>query len=326
MHLRTSCSGEAGRALTLSYIGTDSDLRFVAVICLLLKSLCRATRQLRLIFSVIAVFIFIRIDMAETAGLVVAVVALAGLFNTTVECFEFVQLGRNFGKDFQTSQLKLDSARLRLSRWGKSLNLSEDIQDVASLRGRFGSEANVKHADAFLGQIVELFADSEGVSNKHKSRASSQDENLAVYNPQTDLEPEMAKLHAQMRQLAIERQIRSSVRQKAKWAFYQEKQFRRLIEDIAELVDSLVELFPAAHHSQRELCDKEVSAIGKGEGLSILKEIAAAQDRLLKQAIDEATDSADRSHHIVFSGSHNTGIQIGHNSGTMSGFTFGKGS
>ena len=76
--------------------------------------------------------------MAETAGLVVGVVALAGLFNTTVECFEFVQLGRNFGKDFQTSQLKLDNARLRLSRWGKSLGLVEDVRDLASLQGRFG--------------------------------------------------------------------------------------------------------------------------------------------------------------------------------------------
>ena len=264
--------------------------------------------------------------MAETAGLVVGVVALAGLFNTTVECFEFVQLGRNFGKDFQTSQLKLDSARLRLSRWGKSLGLVEDVRDLASLQGRFGSEANVKHAEALLGQIVELFADSEGVSNKYKSRLVSQDGILAVYDPQLDLEPAMVKLHNQMRQLAIERQSRSGVRQKAKWALYQGKQFERLIEDITELVDSLIGLFPAVQQQQRELCDLEVSSIGEGEGLSLLKEVAAVQDRLLEQAIDNANAGADKSHHIVFSGSHNAGIQIGHNSGTMSGFTFGKGS
>ncbi|KAG9200845.1 hypothetical protein G6514_006553 [Epicoccum nigrum] len=261
--------------------------------------------------------------MAETAGLVVGVVALAGLFNTTVECFEFVQLGRNFGKDFQTSQLKLDSARLRLSRWGKCLSLSDDVRDEASLQGRFGSETNVRHAEALLGQIVELFAESEGVSNKYKSRA---DDSLAVYNPQTDLEPAMAKLHDQMRQLAIERQVRSGVRQKAKWALYQEKSFRRLIEDINELVDDLVGLFPAVQQNQRELCDTEVSAIGGGEGLLILKGIAAAQDRLLEQAINKATAGANKSHHVMFSGSHNTGVQMGYNSGTMSGFTFGKGS
>ena len=264
--------------------------------------------------------------MAETAGLVVGVVALASLFNNTVECFEFVQLGRTFGKSFQTSQLQLDSARLRLSRWGKSLCLDNDVRDTMSLQGRFGSETNVKHAEALLGQIVELFADAEGVSNSYRNRTEPQDNSLAVYDPQTDLDPAMAKLHEKMRQLAIERQNRSGVRQKAKWALYQEKHFRRLIEDITELVDSLVELFPAMQQSQRELCDKEVSAIGDGESMSILKEIAAAQDKLLEQAITKATVGADRSHHIVFSGSGNRGLQVGHSSGTISGITFGKGS
>lgn len=78
--------------------------------------------------------------MAEAAGLVVGVVALAGLFNNTIECFEFIQLGRTFGKDFQKSQLKLDTARLRLSRWGKSLHLDENIRNTTSLQEYFGSE------------------------------------------------------------------------------------------------------------------------------------------------------------------------------------------
>ncbi|KAF2008557.1 small s protein [Aaosphaeria arxii CBS 175.79] len=264
--------------------------------------------------------------MAETAGLVVGVVALVALFNNTVECFELVLLGRSFGKDFQTSQLKLDNARLRLSRWGKSLGLDEDIQDAMSLQEHFGSESTVEHAEALLGQIVELFADAEGVSDKYKSRTEPQHDGLTVFNPQTDLDPVMAELHHKMRQLAIERQNRSGLRQKAKWALYQEKQFRRLIEDITELVDSLVELFPASKLSQRELCDMEVSAIGEGQGISVLREIATAQDRLLEQAITKAADSTGKSHHIVFSGSGNTGLQVAHNSGTMSGFTFGRSS
>jgi hypothetical protein len=69
----------------------------------------------------------------------------------------------------------------------------------------------------------------------------------------------------------------------------------------------------------------EVSAIGESEGISVLKEIAAAQDKFLEQAITKTTDGADKCHHITFSGSGNTGLQLGHNSGTMSGFMFGKG-
>lgn len=258
------------------------------------------------------------------AGLVVGVVALSALFNNAVECFEFVQLSRTFGKDYQTNQLKLDNARLRLSRWGKSLCLDENVRDAKSLQGRFGSELTVKHAEALLGQIVELFADAEGVSSKYKSRAASQDDRLAVYDPQADLDPAMAKLHDKMRHLAIERQNRSGVRQKVKWVLYQEKQFRRLIEDITELVDSLVELFPAAQQIQRDLCDVEVSNIEGADALAVLREISAAQDKLLEQAIMKSTNDATMYHHIVFSGSGNTGVQVGHNSGTMSGFTFGR--
>jgi hypothetical protein len=40
-----------------------------------------------------------------------------------------------------------------------------------------------------------------------------------VYDPQTDLDPAMVKLHEKLRQLAIERQNQSGVQQKAKWAF-----------------------------------------------------------------------------------------------------------
>ena len=263
--------------------------------------------------------------MAEAAGLAVGVVALAGLFNTTIECFEFVQLGRTFGKNYQTSQLKLDNARLRLSRWGKSLDLGDDVRDTMTLDGRFGSAATVAHAERLLGQIVHLFADAEGVSGRYRSQAESQDGSLAVYSPHTDLNPAVAKLHETMRQLARERQDRSSVRQKAKWALYQEKHFRRLIEDINELVDGLVELFPATQQPQRDLCDVEASAMGDDEGALVLKEIAADQDKLLEQALTKVTEGARNSHNIIFSGSGNSGLQLGHDSGTLSGLSFGKG-
>ena len=204
--------------------------------------------------------------------------------------------------------------------------MDEDIRGIASLQGHFGSESTVRHAEALLGQIIELFGDAEGVSNTHKNRTGLQDGRLAVYNPQTDLDPTSAKLHDKIRQLALDRQSWTGVRQKAKWALYQQKQFRRLIEDVTELVDSLVELFPAAQQAQCELCDTEVSAIGANEGISMLREIAAAQDTFLEQAITKSADGAARSHHIVFSGRGNTGFQLGRNSGNMSGFTFGQSS
>ncbi|KAF2807494.1 uncharacterized protein BDZ99DRAFT_465355 [Mytilinidion resinicola] len=263
--------------------------------------------------------------MAEPAGLAVSVLALATLFNTTVECFEFIQLGRNFGKDFQTSQLKLDNARLRLSRWGASLGLGDNPQDIQSLDERFGSRQNTDQAKALLGQILALFDEAEGVSQKYKTRTKAGDSSLAVFDPQTDLEPTNADLHRKMRQLSIDRQNRTSLVGKAKWALYEEKRFRRLLEDVIELVGNLVELFPASQALQQRLCQKEVAAIGTNGGISMLQEIAAQQDKALEEALGKVTSHARGLTSVVFSGSNNSGFQLGSNSGSISGFTFGKG-
>ncbi|KAF2489045.1 hypothetical protein BU16DRAFT_221494 [Lophium mytilinum] len=263
--------------------------------------------------------------MAEVASLAVGVIALAGLFNNTIECFEFIQLGRNFGKSFQTSQLKLDNARLRLSRWGASLGLGDSPQEIQSLEQRFGSGQKSDQAEALLGQILDLFAEAEGMSQKYKRRTKAGDSSLAVFHPETDLEPANVDLHRKMRQLSIDRQNRTGLRAKTKWALYEEKRFRRLLEDVIELVNSLVELFPASQAVQQQLCQREAAVIGADEDISMLQEIAAEQDKALETALAKVAKSTRGSTTVVFSGSNNTGFQLGSNSGSISGFTFGKG-
>lgn len=93
----------------------------------------------------------------EAGGLAVGVVALAGLFNNAVDCFEYVQLGRSFCTNFQTSLLKLDNARLRLSRWGQSVGLSGDVKNARSLQTVALPTEDVAKAEKVLGQILDLF-------------------------------------------------------------------------------------------------------------------------------------------------------------------------
>jgi len=221
----------------------------------------------------------------EPAGLAVGALALAGLFNNAVDCFEYVQLGRNFGTNFQTSLLKLDNARLRLSRWGQAVGLSGDIANAQSLQSTALPTEDIPKAEKLLGQILELFADAEGVSAKFKSRASANDSSLMVLDVQEDMDSVHRSLHEKMRDLSIKRQNRTALHQKVKWALYEEKHFRRLIEDVIDLVNGLVETFPAVQQEQRELCEVEVSEIGTSDGLPILKDIAVSQDKDLEVAI-----------------------------------------
>lgn len=88
----------------------------------------------------------------EVAGLVIGGVRIAGLFTVCVECFGYVQVGRELGKNYQTAVLKLDLLKLRLSRWFTAVEKSA----VATQ-----SEEEIKKAHDILGQIIYLFEETE---------------------------------------------------------------------------------------------------------------------------------------------------------------------
>jgi hypothetical protein len=75
-----------------------------------------------------------------------------------------------------------------------------------------------------------------------------------------------------------------------KWALYEEKHFGRLIEDIIELVNGLVDLHPPLQTVQRELCKREVSEFVDDGSLPLLKDIAKNQDKDLTGAISKALE------------------------------------
>ncbi|KAF1960185.1 hypothetical protein CC80DRAFT_438777 [Byssothecium circinans] len=230
----------------------------------------------------------------EAGGLAVGLVALAGLFNNAVDCFEFVQLARNIGKDFQTDLLKLDNAGLRLSRWGKAAGLSGQVANAQSLRSTILSTEDIPKAEELLGQVLELFKDAERESGKFKSQAAAGDSSLLVVDTQADVDSDHRTLHEKMRELSIERKNNTPLQQKVKWALYKKKYFERLIADIIELVDDLIKTFPAVRQAQQDLCKEEVSEIGTNEILTnILDGIAASQDQDLHAVILEVLKKSD---------------------------------
>jgi len=121
-----------------------------------------------------------------------------------------------------------------------------------------------------------------------------------------------------MRKLLIKRQNRTGLRQKAKWVLYEEKHFRRLIEDVTDLVNGLVELFPVAQASQRAI---EASELGTDENLLALRDIATDQDKYLEITIAKVLENhKGASYRVAFSGNNNSGFQVGNNSGQISNF------
>ena len=229
----------------------------------------------------------------ETVGLTAGLLNIVGLFNNAIDCFEYIQLARNFGITFQLSLLKLDVERLRLSRWGKAMGISGDTSDLQLLRQTSISEHEIKEAEDLLGLVLKLMEDAKGVSDKFVRDTGPNDETLLVCDARAELEPTAFSLHNKMSSLCLRRQGRTGLRRKIKWALYEEKHFRKLIDDITHLTDKLVTLFPSIHPSQQHLCDAEVKELGtEDKALEFLRDAAAEQDKDLESAIARALQNS----------------------------------
>jgi hypothetical protein len=243
--------------------------------------------------------------MAEVVGLVLGAVGLAGLFNNVLDCFEYIHIGKTFGGNFQTSLLKLDNARLRLSRWGDALGFSGGgVRDATFLPDGIDPE-DKDHAEKLLGQILMLFDDVGKETDQFKN-----DESL-LEDAATKKLPLSAKpLHQIMKDFARKRQNSTKLSEKVKFALYQESRVNKLVDDITDLTNDLVTLFPAIAEDQMKLCSDEVGKFT--ESLKVLAKAVKGHDELLSTALSEvlkpAVSSIRVSSFILSSYSHRVRI------------------
>lgn len=227
----------------------------------------------------------------ESVGLGVGIAGLAGVFTACVDCFEYIQLGRKFGHDYGKCLLRLDAAKIRMTRWGASVGIGASTQ---LLNQTTIPEKELKLAKSLLEQILESFGDAERVSERYKKRVTVEKsglDDLALYDANSDLDLEYRTLHLTLSQLALERQKKTSLLKKTTWALYEKKKFDAMIDDITGFVGDLVDLFPVALDNQELLCKTEVSAVKESQDLILLKAVACKDDKLLEEAVNKEMEN-----------------------------------
>lgn len=240
--------------------------------------------------------------MAEAIELAFAIL---GAFNDAVQCFEYVQVARNFDQDFQTATLKLDISRLRLSRWGQSVGMDRVEKNMHLLPTVAGSLEDHQKAKELLDQIVELFDDAERKSAKMKPPARE----ATAYDIGCDLEEAAASLHKKLEILSLRRFKPATMLKRVKWALYKEKHLNRLIQDATELVNGLIELFPAARPEKSLLYEEDGAQLASDQNVSLITPLILDQDPELNTSIQS------QNFHISFEGSQDHGLQQGYFSG-----------
>lgn len=221
--------------------------------------------------------------MAEPFGFAAGTVGIAAAFTACVDCFQYVQFGRHFGRDFQTDLLSLDCTKLRLTRWGQAVNILSDPQ----LGRPDATSAEIQTVKASLLQIIALFEDTEKISRKYTLDVKAEND-LSILST-SDMDPAVSSLITRMKALANKRQQGSSISKRASWALYHRSELKELITNISSLIDNVEKLFPASQ-TQLELVKQEIAAIRRHdrEALKLVEEAAQGVDDMLHTAAGEA--------------------------------------
>ncbi|KNB18048.1 hypothetical protein FOXG_15699 [Fusarium oxysporum f. sp. lycopersici 4287] len=211
--------------------------------------------------------------MAEIFGVVAGALSVAALFNNVVDCFEYIQLGRNFGTDYQTCQIKLDIARLRLSRWGDAVKINNDgkFTDVNS------NDDQVRTAKNTLEQLFNLFGRAYTESSNFKFVAG--EEGVALFYPNTNTKQGAEELRNTIRD---HKQMTTSLTKKISWALYKQKSLNQLIDDIQKLLDGLEAIFPT-QESYKRMVEIGIEEVREEPSLQALPKAAQETDSLFRE-------------------------------------------
>ncbi|KAK0384518.1 hypothetical protein NLU13_8604 [Sarocladium strictum] len=216
--------------------------------------------------------------MAEVFGVITGALSVAALFNNCVECFEYIQLGRSFGRDYQTCQLRLDAARLRLSRWGEAVNVNHSDR-FAAPPGDDDREAAM--AIAYFEEIQHLIQGVQRSAKRYQLADPSRNTSLATPEDMTAVGN---RVHNCATETARHRQKKAGILKKMSWALYDGKEFGQMITTIVALLDELEQLFPIAPAYSR-LADLEIAKVDDEPSLAALQRAAEGIDPTLSDAV-----------------------------------------
>ncbi|OJI83126.1 hypothetical protein ASPTUDRAFT_57085 [Aspergillus tubingensis CBS 134.48] len=239
------------------------------------------------------------------------------LFSQALRVLEPLQIGNSFGKEARTSLLRLDVVKLRLTRWGRSVGLTD--LNVGSAHEINLAREDIPEMQDLLGEILELIREADKLSccfrNKNPSSPNM--------DPSKKLTRTSESSHEQVNDIIDGKEGKNIVNQDKVLAIYEMKDFSRLIQDIGGLVDDLTELFPA-EDKQCGIYKNEASRMDKVKiGLSVLKETYACQDGLSSETVVKANQPMITYNNCVIFTGENFGIQVGHNAGTIDNVRFG---
>ena len=205
----------------------------------------------------------------EVAGLSLATVALASLFSTCLECFEYFQTAKSLQGDFEILLLRLDCQKERLLTWGEIVGISK-----SETEGRNSDLKSTKHEliERSLSSIATLLSDTEKLQKEYGVESVDSSES-AEYHLERITSNRMHWFRKSYQRFATHpnAQKQSNILLRTKWAIRHKTKFETLISHIKEIVTNLHDILPISARSQDEMVHKDIALMSL-PGLRRIKE------------------------------------------------------
>jgi hypothetical protein len=198
----------------------------------------------------------------DIAGTVIAVAGVAGLFSTALEILDYVQSAAAFGTTHEVLQVKIEVEKVRLLIWGQSIGLggSADQRDDAANEALDREYLRTAVA-GLLACFVKIFEDSEKLRDRYGLVQRVDPGTGAGAGAGMEMEMEnldqrllgstFKRTYDKFRGNPSKRQKDSTLALKMRWAVADEKRFRRLVEELKAINDSLNHLLPTIRDKTR---------------------------------------------------------------------------
>jgi len=176
----------------------------------------------------------------EAAGLTLSAIALASLFSTCVECFEYYAAARDAEEDFKTVLVRLDLEKTRLLIWGDQVGI---LKTTGQGRSPYLDTHNETLNKVFV-RLRNLLRESDGSRDKY-GRMSRTAQDPIVTMIRDDLSRNSKRLFVSAWD-EFKREFGAKINRafydptlRIRWAISGRSQFEGLVIEVRGLIDSL---------------------------------------------------------------------------------------
>ena len=185
---------------------------------------------------------------------------VAALFKTCIDCFEYFKAASDFSRDYEVLLVKLEFEQERLLVWGDLVGITNEDSSNADSKA-----AQPDLVERCLASIGHLLQDTETLKSNYGVRPVSPSDRVL---DQTGVTVNALKRF----RLRFGRTSQGhGIFKKTRWAIYDAAKFEKLVSDIRDLVDKLLEKMPQ-HALNKTVQDDIAIMIDDVSGLRLIQE------------------------------------------------------